>query len=402
MKLLYLDCGMGAAGDMLTAALLELFDDPAAMVEKLNNLGLPGITYVLERSEKCGIRGSHVRVLTDAGEEDEHSHDPHEHDHHTHAQHDHVHTALDEILHRVYHLNMPQRVKDNVAAVYSAIAQAESQVHGTPIEQIHFHEVGSLDAVADVTAVCYLLDALNVDEIHASPVHVGSGQVTCAHGILPVPAPATALLLTGIPTYGGEIRGELCTPTGAALLKTFVHKFGAQETMTVQKIGYGCGKKDFPRANCVRALLGTQEDSGERVAELRCNLDDMTGEELGFAQQQLLENGALDVWATPIYMKKNRPGCLLSVLCKEDEREKFVELLLQYTSTLGVRWEILERTIRPRQTETLNTPYGTVRKKCSGGIEKYEYEDLSAIAQKAGKSLSWANKEVSRWEAERH
>ena len=185
-------------------------------------------------------------------------------------------------------------MKADAKAVYALIAEAESKVHGHPVEQIHFHEVGTMDAVADVVAVCILMEMIDADSITASPVHVGSGSVRCAHGILPVPAPATALILSGIPTYGGQVQGELCTPTGAALLKHFVSSFGDRPVMAVEAIGYGMGKKDFERANCVRAFLGESAGSRDRIVKLECNLDDMTGEAVSFAMQALLKAGALD------------------------------------------------------------------------------------------------------------
>ena len=303
MRTLYLDCGMGAAGDMLTAALLELLPDRDAFVEELNALGIPGVGFSAEKCEKCGILGTHMAVTVYGEEESDH---PHHHGH------------LGDIRGIVSGLPIPTMVKLDILSVYEEIAQAESHVHGVPVEQIHFHEVGTMDAIADVTAVCLLLHRLAPDKIIVSPVHVGSGQVRCAHGILPVPAPATAYLLRGIPIYGGSIAGELCTPTGAALIKHFATEFGEMPVMTVSAIGYGMGKKEFPRANCVRALLGESEDPADVIVELRCNVDDMTGEAIGFALEQLLGSGALDAFTVPIGMKKSRPGVLITVLCRED------------------------------------------------------------------------------------
>ena len=349
MSILYLDCGMGAAGDMLTAALLELFPHPEKMVEALN----VGDT-----------------------EEGEHSH----------AHHDHPHSSMEQLEHWIGHIQASNGVKNNIRAVYNRIAQAESAVHGVSIQEIHFHEVGSLDALADVTAVCYLMEQLGNPTVYASPVHVGSGHVSCAHGILPVPAPATAEILKGIPIYGGQILGELCTPTGAALLKQFVAEFGNMPVMTPQAVGYGMGKKDFAMANCVRAVLGSDSREGtDSIVELRCNLDDMTAEDIGFAMEQLLRAGAPEVFTTPIGMKKNRPGTMLTVLCRADQREEMVRLLLRHTSTLGIRESVCRRFTLTRREETVDTPYGKVRCKISEGYgvcrRKPEYDDLSAIAE---------------------
>ena len=255
-----------------------------------------------------------------------------------------------------------------------------------------------MDAIADITAVCYLLNKLQVDKICASAVHVGSGQVKCAHGILPVPAPATAYILRGVPTYGGEIRGELCTPTGAALLKHFVSEFGKMPVMATTAIGYGMGKKDFPAANCIRAMLGTAEVPGDSVAELSCNLDDMTPEEIGFAMDRLLEAGALDVFTTPIGMKKNRPGIMLTVLCKPELKDKLVQQLFRHTTTLGIRENMMNRYTLDRKIETIETPYGPVRKKISSGYgverSKLEFDDLSKIAREQDISLLTLKKEL--------
>lgn len=277
-------------------------------------------------------------------------------------------------------------------AVYTLIAEAESKAHGKPVYEIHFHEVGTMDAIADIAGVCLLMHEIGADQIYATPVHVGSGNVHCAHGILPVPAPATAHILRGVPTYSTEIKGELCTPTGAALLKHFVKEFREMPVMTVQEIGYGMGKKDFVRANCVRALLGETGETGDEVAELSCNIDDMTAEDLGYVQELLLEAGALEVYTIPAGMKKNRPGTLLTCMCRREEEETMVKLIFKHTTTLGIREHISRRFTLSRETVTHETPDGPVREKISAGYgirrSKYEYEDLTRIARDTGRSLS--------------
>lgn len=399
MKVLYFDCAMGAAGDMLMAALYELLPDQAGFLATMNSLGLPGIEISADSCVKCGITGTHMHVFVRGEEEtpDMHEH-PHEHDHahehdHEHEhEHAHHHTSLSDIEHILSHLPLPQTVLENAKAVYRLIANAEASVHGKPLEQVHFHEVGTLDALADVVGVCYAMDLLAPDKVYASPVHVGSGQVRCAHGLLPVPAPATALLLTGIPVYGGSIRGELCTPTGAALLRHFVGQFGAMPILCTEKIGYGMGTKDFEAANCVRAMLSqTQDTPEEEILELSCNLDDMTPEAIGFAMEQLFANGALDVYTTPVGMKKNRPGILLTCMCKEEDREKLLSVLFRHTSTLGVREAVFRRHTLSRRVYRVQTPYGDVRVKESTGFgvqkSKAEFEDLAAIARKTNRPL---------------
>ena len=390
MRTLYLDCGMGAAGDMLTAALLELLPEPDQFADKLNTLGIPGVEFRKEKAVKCGITGTHMSVLVQGEEEGaEDHHHGHEHTHeHEHGHHH--HSGMHEIEHVVADLKLPEKVEKDVLAVYGLIAEAESHAHGVPVSDIHFHEVGTMDAVADITAVCLLINELAPDKVICSPIHVGSGHVKCAHGILPVPAPATAFILQGVPTYGGGIKGELCTPTGAALLKHFVTRFGAMPVMKTQAIGYGMGKKDFETVNCVRAMLGESEDKTDTVLELSCNVDDMTAEEIGFAMERLFEGGANEVFTIPIGMKKSRPGTLIRVMCKEQDREKMLHLIFKHTSTIGVRETPTHRYILDRRFEQAETPYGKVRRKISSGYgvsrTKYEYEDLAKIA--CGQALS--------------
>lgn len=385
---------MGAAGDMLMAALYELLEDKQAFLDMMRSLGLPGIEISAEPAVKCGITGTHMKVLVHGSEELDALHDHlHEHAHeHSHDHEHHHHTGLHEIEHLLSHLDLPQTVRDDALAVYHRIAEAESKVHGRPVDQIHFHEVGTLDALADVVGVCLLMHLLAPEKVYASSVHVGCGQVKCAHGILPVPAPATALLLAGVPIYGGAISGELCTPTGAALLTHFVTKFGELPAMRLLKSGYGMGTKDFPAANCVRAMLGEQDAPAEEILELSCNLDDCTGEVIGFAMERLLDAGALDVYWTSVGMKKNRPGILLTCMCRPLDREKMVELLFRHTTTLGVRESAFRRYTLSRESKTIQTPDGDIRVKASTGYgvarEKPEFEDLAKIARKTGKSLS--------------
>lgn len=395
MKTLYLDCSMGAAGDMLTAALLELLPDPDAFVQELNGLGLPGVAVKRETSVKCGITGTHVSV-TIHGEEEEsrdhhHGHE-HEHEHEHEHTHEHHHSGMHDIEHIVRdHLPVPEKVREDILAVYGLIAQAESHVHGVPVTEIHFHEVGTLDAVADVAAVCLLMHRLAPDEVVVSPVHVGSGQVRCAHGVLPVPAPATAYILKDVPIYGGGIRGELCTPTGAALLKHFADRFGDMPVMTTRAIGYGMGKKDFEAANCVRALLGEREDRSDIVWELSCNVDDMTAEQIGFAMERLFDAGALEVYTVPIGMKKSRPGTLIRVMSREGEKEELVRQMFLHTTTIGVRETQTRRYVLDRTIESVDTPCGPIRRKISRGYgverAKWEYEDLARAAREQGDGL---------------
>ena len=384
MKILYLDCGMGAAGDMLSSALFELIDNKKEFLENINLAGIPSVIVTAENSVKCGISGTHLRVKIN-GEEEGKSCSYHS---------SHHHNSLTDIEHIINHLSMSEKVKKNVKAVYKMIAFAESKVHNAPVSEIHFHEVGALDAIADIAMFCMLVDLIGADKIVASPVNVGSGKVACAHGILPVPAPATAEILKGISAYSNGIDGELCRPTGAALLKFFVNYFSDMPCMAVDKIGYGMGTKNFETANCVRAFIGTAEndaDDTDSVVELSCNIDDMTAEELSFAADILLDSGALDVFTSPVVMKKGRLGSLLTVICKSEDKDKFVKLIFKYTSTIGIRESIHKRYVMNREICIAETEFGAVKIKNSSGYgtkkSKFEYEDLARICRENNISL---------------
>lgn len=394
MNILYLDLGMGAAGDMLTAALLDLLDkkEQQQVLDIINGLNLHDVRVRLDPAQKCGIIGSHFSVTVNGEEESSKDFEASHHDHHEHEHGDgHSHNSLADILFHVNKLPVEEKVKEDIRNVYQLLAEAESKVHGTSIDNIHFHEVGSLDALVDITSVCILMDHLGVDKVYASPVHVGAGKVRCAHGVLPVPAPATAMILKDVPIYGGKIQSELCTPTGAALLRYFVDSFGDMPVMSVSSVGYGMGHKDFEVANCVRAMLGTVADKKDRVCQLSFNVDDMTPEEISFAMNLLMENGALDVFVVPVTMKKSRPGHLITVLCNDSGKHGIVADIMKYTSTLGIREEEVTRYTLDRHIETVESKYGPIRKKVSTGYgitkEKYEYEDLAKVARENNISL---------------
>ena len=388
MRTIYIDCSMGAAGDMLMAALLELHPDPEAFLQRLNTALPENVTVTAEQGVKRGISGTRVHVVID-GEEEGHEHGCH-----------HPQTNIQQIYAKIDALPAPEAVRRNTRAIYERIARAESQVHGRPMENIHLHELGSLDALADVLGVCLLMEELAPEKVLASPVHVGSGTVRCAHGLMPVPAPATELLLHGIPMYNGQIQGELCTPTGAALLAHFVQDFGPMPALRVEKSGYGLGTKDFETANALRVLLGESGQRQDRVLELVCNLDDMTPEALGFVQEELMARGALDAYTTHIGMKKNRPGIMLTCMCREAQREDMLQCLFRNTSTLGVREYVCDRYTLQRSQRTVETAYGPVRVKRAEGWgvcrEKPEYEDLARIAREQGISLKEAEALVKK------
>lgn len=428
MRTLYLDLGMGIAGDMFSAALFDLLneDQKQEYLKTVNSLGLDGVRVSAETVSSSGICGVHMQVLVHGQEEagqdlhekdqeiDRHEDhqltqgtDQHEDcqpepetdrkgerllEHRTHgSEHSYTHHGIGEIHHIVAGFDISEEVKSHILAIYGEIAKAESAVHGMPVEEIHFHEVGSLDAIVDVTSACLLMDMLAADRVTASPVRVGYGQVRAAHGLLPVPAPATALLLRGLPVYAGQIEGELCTPTGAAIIRHFVRDFGPMPAMRLSEIGYGIGGKKYTSLNAVRAFLGETDREGDRICELTCNLDDMTAERLGFAMDRLYAAGAAEVYMVPATMKKSRPGVVLVVLCQEEQRQALVESIFKYTTTLGIRESIQQRYILGRRIETVDTDLGPIRKKLALGYgvnrAKYEYDDLARIARERSCSI---------------
>ena len=407
MKILYFDCGMGAAGDMLTGALVSLLtrEEQESFISEINSIGLKDVTVSLTDDVKCGITGSHVRVVAAGHEEmscDVHEHHAHEHDEHhpehehahhdEHHHHEHHHASMADIEHIISHLNVSDKVKSDILSIYKIVAEAESKVHGKSVSEIHFHEVGMMDALADISGVCMLMEKISPDRVICSPINVGFGKVKCAHGILPVPAPATAEILTEIPIYAGRFEGEMCTPTGAALLKYFADEFSYMPLMVTEKTGYGCGNKYFDAANVVKAVIGKDNLSKDLVIELKCNVDDMTGEELAYAVDVILAAGARDAFTTPVNMKKGRSGHLLTVLCDIGNKEKIAKIIFEHTSTIGIRECVMERMVLDRSFETVSTEYGDIRVKVSSGYGvkkiKPEFDDLKAASEKYGKSIA--------------
>jgi uncharacterized protein (TIGR00299 family) protein len=378
MKTLYLECAMGAAGNMLTAALLELVNDKADFLKQINSIEIPGLKVDTESIVKCGISGTHIRVSINGIEESCIGANVLKCNH----------ISFEKIENIIARLSVSQKVKDNALNIYRLIAGAEASVHGTSVEQIHFHELGNADAIADIVGVCMLMESLAPQEIIASPINVGSGFVQCTHGVMPVPSPATAHILQDVPIYSKNAHGELCTPTGAAIIKHFAKRFEQMPKMRVQKIGYGMGTKDLESVNCLRAFLGeTENSSGEmndRIAQLQCNLDDMTGEAVGFAVNLLLREGALDVFTVPIQMKKNRPAVLLTCICSECKAHFFAELILRHTTTFGIRRTVCDRYVLNRKILAKQTLFGNIRIKTGEGYNikkiKPEYDDIAEAA----------------------
>ena len=418
MRTLYIECKMGAAGDMLMASLYELLEDKQGFLDTMNGLGLPGVRLGAQKSSSCGIAGTHMKVTVHGEEEHEpaeghdhehnedadHGHDStgeHSHEHGHDHDHEHHHATPGHIADLINGLKLPEKVKGQARAVYRAIAEAEARAHGCPVGDVHFHEVGALDAVADVTGVCYALYLLQPERIVVSPIHVGSGTVRCAHGVMPVPAPATAALLTGVPIYGGAIQGELCTPTGAALLAHIADSFGEMPLMAVKDTGIGIGTKTFEQANCVRAFLGEEkEETEDMILELVCNIDDMTPEALTFACTRLMELGALDVYTVAGTMKKGRPGHVLTVLCRPEKEEELARHILTQTTTNGLRVRRCGKYFLAPGMGKVRTRWGDVRVKTAKGYGithmKPEYEDVAEVARRENLPYQRVEREVRK------
>ena len=380
---LYFECNMGAAGDMIASALVDLFEDKAQMVAELNALGLPQTVIEYREAEQCGIRGAHLAVVI--GGEEEVPDAPH-HPHH-HGR------SLAQIQALIRSLHLSEQVEADALAIYAMLARAESAAHGKAVGEVHFHELGMLDALADIVMAAYLIRRLAPEKILCSPVNVGSGTVRCAHGVMPVPAPATAELLKGIAFYKSEIPSELCTPTGAAVLRYFVQEFTPCPQFTeLQKTGIGCGTKRFEQANILRVFSYSGEES---ITELACNIDDMTGEEAAFAAERMRAAGCLDCFISPILMKKGRPAYLFTVLCRDSEAKDFAALVFKHTTTLGIRKYTPARYTLEREMTEQN---GVHIKRAQGfgtSRQKVEFEDAKALALKEDISIFEAKQRLS-------
>ncbi len=378
MRTLHLECSAGASGDMLAGALADLLPDPEGFIAEMNGIGLEGVSFSLGTAERGGIAGRRFIAEVDGREESAHGPD-------RAAGHG---RTLSDVERLIDSLRIPDRVGEDAKAVYRIIAAAESRVHNRDIGEVHVHEVGMLDAVADIVAVCRLMEILGPETVTASPVRLGRGRVECAHGVLPVPAPATAEILKGVPVYAGDADGEFCTPTGAALLKHLADRFEPMPLMSFDRIGYGAGSRDPPVANILRAYTGESPRPLQDICEVACNLDDMCPEDIAAAAASLLDAGALDAYTAPIVMKKGRLGSLLACICRPEDADRFSRMMLEGTSTTGVRISAGRRHEMTPTVETIGTQYGEVRIKRSEGFgivkEKPEFDDLMRIADEQG------------------
>jgi uncharacterized protein (TIGR00299 family) protein len=369
MKLCYIDAFSGISGDMTVGALLDAGADFEGLEAALSALGL-GATYRLEKTKRRGIAASKFHVQ--GGESKSHRH-------------------LTHILKMIEAAPISDRVKRDSSAVFQKLGEAEAKMHALPIEKVHFHEVGAVDSICDIVGACWCLDALAIDEIWSGPLNLGSGTVKTEHGILPVPAPATAELLMGKPVYARGPEMELTTPTGAALVSALAHNFAPLPPISIETIGYGAGDRDFPeQANVLRVMIGQTRQASESttVSVIETNIDDTTPQVLGYAMERLLESGALDVTLTALLMKKNRPGTMLTVIARPEDQEALAAIVLRETSTLGLRVYTAERRVQPREFVDVETKHGFVRMKVGpNGAASPEYDDCRRLALQAGVPL---------------
>ncbi len=432
MRVLYFDCFSGISGDMTLGALLDLGLDTNAFLRELDKLNVDGYSIEIKKVVKNGIAGTDVNVILhnqeSEGEHDnhhEHDHDHHDHDHHEHDHdhdnlHDHHHGHENDYHHdpehnHTHHHSHQERnlsdieniinksglkpgVKAMSTRIFREIARAEAKVHGKDISEVHFHEVGAIDSIVDIIGACICIDMLGVERIYASELHEGKGFVKCAHGLLPVPVPAVMEMLCNskIPLITEDIPFELVTPTGIGIIKMTCSAFGKMPAMAIEKTGYGMGKRNTGRFNALRAVVGTLYDQesvpNDEISILETNIDNMSPEILGYTMEKLMDSGALDVYYTPIYMKKTRPAVMLTVLAKYEDEKKFSDIIFNETTTLGIRVSRSARYCMNREFVKVNTMYGDVRIKIAsiGDIHKYspEYEDCKSIALKTGLSLT--------------
>ncbi len=372
MRVAYLDCSTGISGDMTLAALIDVGIDPGLIKRGIEALNIPGVELDVTSVIKGGFRATYVRV--------------------NHPE-QHAHRHLSDILSMIDGAaQITPSQKDLARRIFSAVAGAEARVHGSTIDKVHFHEVGAVDSIVDIVGAAIGFDLLGADQILCSPIPTGRGQIHIDHGICTVPAPGTAELLVGIPLVDVPIEAELTTPTGAAIVKTVVDRFSHLPEMTIDKVGYGAGTMDFPsRANLLRMFVGTTSESSEsdRIYVLETNLDDVSAEIVGHTKQLLLKAGALDVYSTPVHMKKDRPGIVLTVICRQDDREQLESILFDETATFGIRRSIVERSKRSRQMHAVETPWGEVQGKLGWHghgrpVFSPEFDDCARVASEAG------------------
>ena len=402
-RVLYFDCFAGAAGDMILGALLDAGVPEDGLRSALGSLGVDH-DFRVSRVVRAGISANHVEVVDRGRDRGHHDHaDPHDHHGHDHHDHDHPvghgHRSLEEIAHLIGHSGLSTPGKDRALRLFRRLGEAESAIHGVSLDRVHLHEVGAVDSIIDIVGAVHALEWLGIDDVVASPLNVGSGTVTMAHGTFPVPAPATLRLLAGVPIYSSGLDAELLTPTGALVVSDYARSYGPMPPMRVERVGYGAGTRNLdPVPNVLRVVIGERTAEAppaggavERVVEIACEIDDMNPQLFGPLSDRLFRAGALDVFLTPVQMKKGRPGTLVTVLGPVDLRGALASVLFAETTTLGVRWHTVERDILPRRHETVTIDGGAVRIKLSAreGVLNAapEFDDCVRIADATGRAV---------------
>lgn len=416
-EILYLECLSGISGDMTVAALLDLGADEEVLRRALSSLPLSGFSVEIKRVVKSGLDVCDFNVVLDEahenhdhdmeylhGHDHQHTHDhehvhedgsvhTHEHHHHDHSHehhhdhgHHHEHRGLHEILHIIEHADMTERAKKTAVRIFQILAEAESKAHGVPADQVHFHEVGAVDSIVDILAVAVCLDNLDITEVIVPFLCEGQGSIRCQHGIIPVPVPAVVNIAQahGLTLKPTGVQGELVTPTGAAIVAAVRTSDKLPQTYRIVKIGMGAGKREYEGTGILRAMLleSGSAEAADTIWRLESNLDDCSGEVLGFVMDELFAAGARDVYYTPIYMKKNRPAVQINIICREQDVDKLQNILFCNTTTIGVRRCRMERTILPREIRQMDTPYGKVQVKvCRIGEEVRAYPEYDSVVE---------------------
>lgn len=401
---LYLECYSGISGDMMTAALLDLGADEKVLSEALESLPIKGFRTEVTRVSKAGLDACDFHVILDRQHEN-HDHDMeylhgHSHDHshgdHGHHSHDHEHRGLAEILEILCRAQITDGAREKAVRIFEILAEAEAKAHGTSIEKVHFHEVGAVDSIVDITAAAVCLDNLQIDKVIIPVLCEGSGSVRCQHGVIPVPVPAVTAVTSkySIPLHMTDVQGELVTPTGAAIAAAIRTSARLPERFVIEKTGIGAGKREYERPSLLRAMLIRETENacaGDYIYKLESNIDDCTGEALGYVMERLMKAGARDVHYTPVFMKKNRPAYQLNVICKEEDIEKLEGIIFRETTTIGIRRQKMERSVLKRQVKTVKTSLGEARiKVCfmENGMRAYpEYESVRELCRKNGLSF---------------
>ena len=382
MKVLYFDCSSGISGNMTLGALLEIVGDDNYLLDEIKKLNIDGYKIEISKKVKNGITGTHVDVIL------EHQHEEH---HHGHEHHHHEHRNLNDVYSVIDNSSIDEKSKELSKRIFLRVAKAESKVHNKPLEEVHFHEVGAIDSIIDIVGTAILINKINPDKIISSIVNDGHGFIECAHGTMSVPVPATSEIFanSNVKFRQIDIDTELVTPTGAAIIAELAEEFTTLPTMKTEKIGWGAGSKDLKIPNVLKVYYGDKDvqEQNEKIAVMETNIDDCSGEILGYTQEKLFQNGALDVFYTPIFMKKNRPACRLTVACKKEDMFKLQNIIFRETTTIGIRYRFESRTELGREFVEIDTKYGKIKaKKVINDGETYVYPEYSSMKELAQKN----------------